>query len=162
MKYAGIIYNDFAAAPGISLSFFAQGCSLHCKGCHNPETWSFNGGRELTPKVLVSVLDGLVANGVQRNFCIMGGEPLNCQNKELTLALIRIVKATYPNIKTYIWTGMKYESLKNLGDTTINTIFQLADVLVDGPYIEKLRDVTLKMRGSKNQRIINLKTGEIK
>lgn len=161
MRYAGIIYNDFAAAPGVSLSFFTQGCHHHCKGCHNPETWDINGGLEFTPQVYLSVLDGLVANDIKRNFCIMGGEPLNNVNKELTLSLVQLVKETYPEIKIYIWTGFHYESLQNYGDTTINTIFQLADFLIDGPYIEEKRDITLLMRGSTNQRIINLKTGDI-
>lgn len=157
MRYAGIIYNDFSAAPGVSLSFFTQGCSMHCKGCHNPETWDFDGGKEFDGRVLSSILDGLIANGIQRNFCIMGGEPLNCQNKKLTLSLVKLVKTIYPEIKIYIWTGMKYESLKNYEDTAITEIFQLADFLIDGSYIEELRDVTLEMRGSTNQRIINLR-----
>lgn len=161
MKYAGIIYNDFSAAPGVSLSFFTQGCSMHCKGCHNPETWSFDGGKELTTEVFLSVLRGLTANGVKRNFCIMGGEPMNLKNKGLTLTLVKMVKNIYPDIKIYIWTGMKYESLKNFGDTDIDSILQLANFLIDGPYIKELRDITLEMRGSTNQRIIDLHTGEI-
>lgn len=161
MRYAGIIYDDFAAAPGVSLSFFTQGCSHHCKGCHNPETWDFNGGYKLTADVFCKILEGLTANGIQRNLCIMGGEPLNLQNREITYYLIKLTKEFRPETKIYIWTGFHYESLQNFGDTIINEILQSADFLIDGPYIEKLRDVTLKMRGSTNQRIINLKTGEV-
>lgn len=161
MRYAGIIYNDFASAEGVGLTFYTQGCDRRCKSCFNPETWDFEGGYEFTPTVIQNVIDGISANGINRHFNIQGGEPLNKRNKELTLALVTIVRAVYPDIKIYIWTGMKYESLKNFGDTTIDTIFQLADFLIDGPYIEELRDVTLKMRGSINQRIINLKTGEV-
>lgn len=161
MKYAGIIYNDFATAEGIGLTFFTQGCDKRCKGCFNPETWDFNGGKEFTSQVLMRILDGLSANGIQRHFNVQGGESLNKRNKELTLTLVSIVRAVYPEIKIYIWTGYTYEYLKNLEDTTINNIFQLADFLIDGEYKDELRDVTLKMRGSANQRIINLKTGEI-
>lgn len=157
MRYAGIIYNDFSAGPGVSLSFFTQGCHMHCKGCHNPETWNFDGGYEFTTDVLQRVIDGISANNIMRNFCIMGGEPMNQENKELTWLLIQVVKKIYPEIKIYIWTGMKYESLKNFQDTTIDNILDNADFLIDGPYIEELRDVTLEMRGSMNQRIWDLK-----
>lgn len=134
---------------------------MHCKGCHNPETWDPNGGLEFTEDVLQRVLDGLTANGIKRDFCIMGGEPLNKLNEELTLTLVQAVRKAYPDVKIYIWTGMEYESLLDYGDTTIQTILTSADFLIDGKYIENWRDITLKMRGSTNQRIINLKTGQV-
>lgn len=88
MKYAGIIYNDFSAAPGVSLSFFTQGCPHHCKGCHNQETWDFNGGKEFTHEDLTSLIKGLTANGIKRTLCIMGGEPLCPENAFLTHLVI--------------------------------------------------------------------------
>ena len=76
MKYAGIIYDDTAAAPGLSLSFYTQGCPIHCPGCHNQDMWDFEGGYEFTPEVLNRVMDKLVENGILRNLCIIGGESL--------------------------------------------------------------------------------------
>ena len=92
MRYAGIIYNDVLAAPGISLSFFVQGCPFHCKGCHNPETWDFDGGKEFTNETLTSIVNGLKANGISRNLAIMGGEPLCQNNLFLTSLVIHSVK----------------------------------------------------------------------
>ena len=80
MQYAGIIKNDFSAAPGVSVTFFTQGCPHRCKGCHNPETWDFDGGKEFTPQVLNEIIEALTANGLTRSFCLMGGEPLCEEN----------------------------------------------------------------------------------
>ena len=156
MKYAGLNPNDFAAAPGISVSFFTQGCPHRCVGCQNPETWDFNGGKEFTPQVLDDIVNALVANGIKRSLCIMGGEPLCEENIFLTLLVISNVKEKLPDIKVYIWTGFLYENLLKNSDPHLQKILEIADVLIDGPYIESLRDITLPMRGSSNQRIINL------
>ena len=156
MKYSGIIFNDIAAAPGLSVSFFAQGCPHRCSGCHNPETWSFDGGLEFTPEVLENIIQGLTAQNIKRNLCIMGGEPLAPQNTFLTYLIIQTVKERLPDTPIYIWTGYIYETLLEMHDIRLKQILELTDVLIDGPYIEDLRDVTLEMRGSSNQRIINL------
>ena len=157
MRYSGLIRNDLAAAPGVSVTFFTQGCPHRCKGCHNPETWDFNGGKEFTPKVLDEIYEALRANGIQRNFCIMGGEPLCAENLLLTFVVLQEVKKRYPKVKVYIWSGYYYEQLLGMSDPKINAILEMTDVLIDGPYIERLRDVALQMRGSSNQNIINLK-----
>lgn len=158
MKYAGIIKNDLSAAPGVSVSFFTQGCPHHCKGCHNPETWDLDGGKEFTYDVLNEVIDALTANGVERSLSILGGEPLCEENVFLTLLLIKTVKERLPNTKIYIWTGYYYDELiKRNSDSHLKTILSLADYLIDGPYIQNLRDITLPMRGSSNQTIIDLK-----
>lgn len=158
MRYAGIIKNDLSAAPGVSVSFFTQGCPHHCPGCHNPETWDFNGGKEFTYDVLNEVIDALTANGVERSLSILGGEPLCEENVFLTLLLIKTVKERLPNTKIYIWTGYYYDELiKRNSDSHLKTILSLADYLIDGPYIQNLRDITLPMRGSSNQTIIDLK-----
>lgn len=159
MRYAGIIYNDFSAAPGVCLSFFTQGCPFRCEGCHNPETWDFNGGREFTDKTLNSIIEGLQANGIQRDLCIMGGEPLCMPNISLVWDIISKVKAELPQTKIYIWTGYTYEQLKGISRTSsdLRHILKNTDFLIDGPYVEEERDITLFMRGSRNQRIINLK-----
>lgn len=154
MRYSGIIYNDTAAAPGVCLTFFTQGCPHHCKGCHNPETWDYEGGQRFTNDVLEDIIRGLRANGVNRTLCIMGGEPLCDRNIFLTALLIQQVKAKYPNQKIYLWTGYTYEELVKRHDSKTKYILSNIDCLIDGPFIEELRDTTLQMRGSSNQRII--------
>ena len=157
MRYSGIIRNDLAAAPGVSVTFFTQGCPHKCKGCHNPETWNFNGGKEFTPKVLDEIYDALRANEIVRSFCIMGGEPLCEENLFLTLLVLKEVKNHFPQVKTYLWTGYYYEDLLRRSDSHTKQILEIIDILIDGPYIESQRNITLPMRGSANQSIINLK-----
>lgn len=157
MKYAGIIRNDILAAPGICVSFFTQGCPHHCEGCHNPETWSFDGGKEFTQDTLSSLLTALKANGIHRNLAIMGGEPLCQENLFLVDIIIHAVKDTLPDTKIYIWTGYLYEDLKKDSNKTLQDILANTDILIDGPFIKEQRDITLFMRGSKNQRILYLK-----
>lgn len=111
MKYAGIIKNDVAAGQGVCVSFFVQGCDFHCKGCHNQQTWDFEGGYEFTQETINDIITALKANGVQRNFCVMGGEPLHPNNRFLTNLVISEVKKAYPDIKVYLWTGYVYEKL---------------------------------------------------
>ena len=156
MRYSGLIRNDLAAAPGVSVTFFTQGCPHRCKGCHNPETWEFDGGKEFTYDVLNDILDALGVNGIKRNFCIMGGEPLCEENEFLTLLVLKTVKEKFPDVDVYIWTGYYYDELQSR-NAHIDGILELTDYLIDGPYIESRRDITLPMRGSTNQSIINLK-----
>lgn len=157
MKYSGIIYNDFSAAPGVNLTFFTQGCPHHCKGCHNPETWDFNGGLDFSFKTLKDIDEGLTANNIKRNFCIMGGEPLCEQNLYLTAFLIRYVKKYHPETQVILWTGYTYEQLLSFNNHVVNYIFAMINILVDGPFIENLKDTTLQMRGSSNQKILIFK-----
>ena len=156
MRYSGIIYNDITAAPGLSVTFFSQGCHRQCPGCHNPSTWDFNGGKEFTADILDNIIKNLTAEGIQRNLCIMGGEPLADENLFLTFLIVKTVRDKVPHVPIYIWTGYTYEELTHLNNYRINQILEETDVLIDGPYIESLRDLTLNMRGSSNQRIINL------
>lgn len=158
MRYAGIIKNDIAAGPGVCTSFFVQGCPNHCAGCHNPETWDFNGGKEFTNDVFNEIYQALTANNIHRDFCILGGEPLCEQNQLLTLLIIRFVKEKLPNTKIYLWTGYYYENLISKKDNgKLQEILNTIDVLIDGPYVQEQRDITLSMRGSLNQHIIYLK-----
>ena len=156
MKYAGINKNDFSAAPGVSVTFFTQGCPHRCKGCHNPETWDFDGGKIFTPQVLDEIVAALTANGINRSFCLMGGEPLCDENLELVALVISYIREKVPGTKVYIWTGFIYEHLLKKQSPKLQKILGMTDVLIDGPYIEELRDITLPLRGSSNQRIINL------
>lgn len=157
MRYAGIIKNDIAAAPGISLTFFTQGCPHHCIDCHNPETWSFDGGKEFTQDVLNDILISLKDNDIERSFCVMGGEPLCEQNLFLTLLVIKTVRNTYKDIPIYLWTGYYYEELKSFTNNKVSQILELIDILIDGPYDKFKRDITLKMRGSSNQSVIDMR-----
>lgn len=156
MRYAGIIRNDILAAPGICVSFFTQGCPNHCEGCHNPETWDFNGGKEFTHETLSSIISALTANGIKRNLAIMGGEPLCQENLFLVNLIIHSVKEALPDTKIYIYTGYIYEELVKKQDKTLQDILSNTNILVDGPFIKEQRDITLFMRGSKNQRILYL------
>ena len=156
MRYSGLIKNDITAAPGICVSFFTQGCPHRCPGCHNPETWDFDGGKEFTNDSLDEIIEALTAQNIQRDLCIMGGEPLCEENAFLTRLVIQEVKKHVPKAKIYIWSGYTYEELKQRCNPHIVNSLRLADVLIDGPYIEAERDITLDMRGSRNQRVIDL------
>jgi anaerobic ribonucleoside-triphosphate reductase activating protein len=156
MKYSGIIFNDISAAPGLCVTLFTQGCPHRCPGCHNPETWSFEGGKDFTLDTMEEIINGLKAQGIQRNFCVMGGEPLCEENALLTYTSISRVKMDLPETKIYVWTGYTLEELKQSNNLYIQECLKIIDVLIDGPYIESERDITLPMRGSRNQRIIDL------
>ena len=154
-KYNTIKYNDVANAPGIAISIYLQGCPHHCKGCFNPETWDFNGGQELTEELLEDLFENKInANGIKRSLCILGGEPL-CEANETTTRTLALMAKKY-NINVYVWTGYVYEDLIHQSQPHVRNVLELADVLIDGPYIEAERDVTLDLRGSRNQRIIDL------
>lgn len=159
MRYAGLNKNDFSAAPGVSVTFYTQGCPHHCFGCHNPETWNFEGGKEFTPEVIDEILEALTANNVMRSLAIQGGEPLCVENGFLTLLIVKTVKEKFPDVKIYIWTGYYLNSLPNT--PYIKQILELTDCLIDGPYIEDERDITLPMRGSRNQNIIYFDNNKI-
>ena len=106
--------------------------------------------KEFTNKVLDELITAINANNVERNLCIMGGEPLCPENEFLTNLVITEIKKIYPNIKIYIWTGYVYDDLKNSNNIRIKNILKTADYLIDGPYIQKERDITLPLRGSRN------------
>lgn len=153
MRYAGIIKNDFSAAPGTSVTFFTQGCPHRCEGCHNPETWDFEGGEEVTHDTILEVIEAITANGLHRNLCIMGGEPLCPENQFLTNLIINSIKEKLPDTKIYLWTGYCLEDL-DMSNNRVKSILEQVDCLIDGPYDKTKRDVSLFMRGSSNQRIL--------
>lgn len=151
MRYAGIIKNDTSAGDGICVTLFVQGCHRRCKGCHNPETWDFDGGLEYTEETQKEILEALGANGIQRNLCIMGGEPLTLENLPHLKALILLAKEEYKDLKVWLWTGYTFREL--MESYSYRTFLDNVDVLIDGPYIEELRDITLPYRGSSNQNV---------
>ena len=161
IRVAGINGNDFVNGEGVSVSLFLQGCPFHCQGCHNPETWDPNGGNIWDWNDLINhIIELISANGIQRNLSILGGEPLDTDDKrEFCKQLIYKTKDKYPDIKIVIWTGYTLENLQKESNT--DYILKNIDYLIEGPFILEERDITLKWRGSRNQNIINMKTGEI-
>ena len=159
MNYAYINPNDVVNGEGVCVSFWCQGCPHHCEGCFNPETWDFKGGNPLPADIIGIIIKMISANGIQRNFSILGGEPLCDENKELVNNLILKVRTAFPHIKIFLWTGYTLEALKNKADTdaVINSILNNLDVLIDGLYEKEKRNLALKWRGSENQEIHYLK-----
>lgn len=159
MRIAGLKLNDCIDGEGISVSLWTQGCPRRCLGCHNPETWDFEGGYEdETNNLRGKIIKALTANGIKRNFSVLGGEPLCRENVEDVLTIISCVKAALPDTKIYLWTGYTYEYLMTLNNKYINDILSKIDVLIDGPFIQEQRDLSLHLRGSRNQRVIDLKS----
>jgi anaerobic ribonucleoside-triphosphate reductase activating protein len=154
-NYADIKLNDFSAGDGVSLTVYFQGCDKHCKGCHNPETWDFEKGHEFTDDTILYILENMTANGIYRNLAVMGGEPLHPLNHKNMFRLTEHVKKYRPDAKIYVWTGYTLDELFELGSGILDaTLICNVDFLIAGPYIEEERDITLKWRGSRNQRII--------
>lgn len=160
MRYAKIMKNDIVdCEEGICVSFWTQGCPHKCKGCHNPQTWDINGGIEKPREEIINeIVDAISSHGINRSFSILGGEPLSDFNRENVAEIIKSVREKYPNIKIYCWTGYTYEKLVKLNNSYINYILENINVLIDGPFILEQKDITLKLQGSNNQRII--KKGE--
>ena len=156
MRYAGILENDFVNGQGVCVSFWCQGCPLHCPGCHNPQTWSFEGGLEATEDDIISyVLEALKANGILRNLSILGGEPMCKQNIDFVNLLLYQVKKVYPDIKIYLWSGYTLEQLQEMSkpDNGIRFVLDKIDMLAAGPFILAERDITLPFVGSRNQKV---------
>ena len=139
---------------GVCVSVWTQGCPHHCKGCFNPETWDFKKGEKWTQAETEKVLQLLDKNGVNRHLSILGGEPLCPENIHGVTELCKYIKSFRPNIKIYIWTGYLFEELISKYGTSI---FENIDVVIDGKFEEDKKDIRLKMRGSSNQRIIDVK-----
>lgn len=156
MRYAGLMENDFSDGSGVCVSLWTQGCPHRCPGCHNPETWNFNGGYEVPDDIRGEIVKAISANGITRNFSILGGEPLCDENIDFVLNVITAVRTAYPNIKIYIWSGYTFAELIAKDDDRIIKILKQANYLIDGKYIQELRDTTLPLRGSSNQKIISL------
>ena len=153
-KYAGLITNDFANGIGTCVSFWAQGCPHHCSGCQNPETWDFNGGHDLPTDIRSQIVKAICTNGITRNFSVLGGEPLCEENLEEIDQIITSVRTAYPHIKIFVWTGYTLKELQKEKNLHIISILSQIDVLIDGPFIQAERDITLELRGSRNQRIL--------
>ena len=152
-RYAGIIYDDIANGTGIGAVLFIQGCPHHCPGCHNQHTWDFDGGEALMAEPLMELFDYFANNPFATRLTISGGEPLTTQNhnRSSVKMLCNTYKETFPNIKIWLYTGYRFEDLTDEQKSTL----QYVDVLIDGPFIQEQKDLTLAFRGSKNQRILD-------
>ena len=158
MRYAGITKNDVVNCPGIGVSIYLQGCDLHCPGCHNSSIWNFDGGKEFTFDTLMEIEKALVANGIQRSLCILGGEPMADANLFTTVFIVEHIKLHMPEIKIYLWSGYTFKELQERESNQINYILDNIDYLIDGRFDINKRDVSLFMRGSSNQRVIDMHT----
>ena len=154
MKYYGYMPNDFINGENISVSLWTAGCPHRCTGCHNSEMWDYENGYEVPIDIKGQLIKAISANGLVRNFSILGVEPLSEENRDFILTIIQAIRTAYPSIKIFLWTGYTIEELKNMEDEKINSILENIDVLIDGKYDESLRNVTLELRGSSNQRIL--------
>ena len=158
MRYNTIRQLDIANGPGCRVSLFVQGCSFHCLGCFNPGTQDFEGGKEFTEDSFQALVELAKPSHIS-GLSILGGEPLNPRNRTDVLKLARRFKEVYPEKSIWLWTGYQIEDVfEDLIDSGI-------DVVVDGRFVEELKDLRLKYRGSSNQRVINLtetiKTGDL-
>jgi anaerobic ribonucleoside-triphosphate reductase activating protein len=149
MRYGKLNTVDIANGPGVRVSLFVSGCRNRCKGCFNPETWSFNYGEPYTLWTGEEILDALNPRYIS-GLSILGGDPFEPENIETVTDLCRMVKKFLPDKTIWIYTGYLYEDLKDL------EIMKYIDVLVDGPFIEAEKDLRLAFRGSRNQRIIDV------
>lgn len=149
MNYATIKYPDVANGPGVRVSLFVSGCRHHCKGCFNEEAWNFDYGQEFTWET-VHDIEQLVNNPHVAALSILGGEPFEPENREWVETLCAYIKHNCSK-PIWIWTGYLWEDLKDL------PVMEYIDVLVDGPFIQDMKDLSLFYRGSRNQRVIDVK-----
>lgn len=156
MRYALMRQMDVSNGAGLGVALFVQGCHFHCKGCFNRDTWPFTGGENWTPAAERQFMS-LVARPYIRRVSILGGEPLARENREAVLRLILHLRHDFPDKKIWVYTGYPWEEVVDGADNTMHLIANHVDVIVDGRFVEELRDLTLPFRGSSNQRIIDCK-----
>lgn len=150
MNYAEIKKVDIANGPGVRVSLFVSGCRNHCKGCFNPETWDFDYGRPFTRETEDEIIEALRPSWIQ-GLSILGGEPTEEENAAVLIPFLKRVRAALPEKDIWLYSGYTYETLQG------EEILTLVDVLVDGPFLLEQKDAGLAFRGSRNQRIIDLK-----
>lgn len=150
MRYGKINKTDIANGPGVRVSLFVSGCRNRCKGCFNPETWSFDYGEPFTMRTIEEILEALAPDYIS-GLSVLGGDPFEPENIIGVFELCRQVKALYPDKTIWIYTGYQYEAFKDIPGT-----MEYIDVLVDGPFIEAQKNISLQFRGSSNQRVIDV------
>ena len=160
MHYGEIKKCDIANGEGVRVSLFVSGCTHHCPGCFNQETWNFSYGKEYTEETEEEILEALSPDYIS-GLSLLGGEPFEPQNQEVLVRLLRKVKERYPRKDVWCYTGWLFdrellgESRARCGYT--DEMLSMIDILVDGRFIERLKDITLVFRGSSNQRVIDVK-----
>ena len=153
MRYAKITNLDIANGVGIGVALFVQGCPHRCGACFNKETWDFNKGREWT-KAEEDMLFGLVEKPFISRLTLLGGEPLAEQNLDSVLSIIQRMRNQFPQKKIWLYTGYEFENI--LSHKKRFEIIKMCDVIVDGRFIEELKDITYPWAGSTNQRVIDV------
>lgn len=167
MRFAQIRSMDISNGEGVGVSLFVQGCPFHCFGCFNSETWNFDGGKEWTEETEDKFMK-LIDRPYIKRISFLGGEPLAEQNLDNVLSLIKEIRISFPEKSIWLYTGYKiediikqeqYEKVSGISDVWSKRweIIKLVNILVDGEYIDEQKDLTLKWRGSKNQKVINVK-----
>lgn len=160
MYYANIKEYDIADGPGVRVSLFVSGCRHKCKGCFNEVAWDFQYGNLYTKEVEEKILKCLEPYYIQ-GFTLLGGEPFEPENQRELVKLLQKIKETYPQKDIWCYTGFVYDVDLVKGGRAHTEVTEemlsYIDVLVDGPFVEELKDITLKFRGSSNQRILELK-----
>ena len=168
MNYATIKNNDIANGPGVRVSLFVSGCTHRCPGCFNEVAWDFDYGQPFTQETINLILQMLAPNHI-KGLTLLGGEPFEPQNQPAVVNLLRQVKEKYPEKSVWAYSGYLFDRdilAGRLGPREITEEYiSYLDVLVDGPFIQSRKNLSLRFRGSDNQRLINvpqsLKTGEI-
>lgn len=171
MNYAQIRSMDISNGEGIGVSLFVQGCDFHCQNCFNSETWEFSKGQEWNDKTKNQFLKLIETPFIQR-VSIIGGEPLHPKNVQNVLKIVDEIRVSYPAKNIWLYTGYTWEEIwikdniktgdkvKDMREKSIKNlrrqVVRMCDVLIDGRYVDELRDVSLHWRGSSNQRVINV------
>lgn len=160
MKYANIKYYDIANGLGVRTSLFVSGCTHRCKGCFNEEAWDFHYGEDFTDEIIEKLLDSCKP-GYIAGLSLLGGEPMEPANQRALLKLLRRFKELYPNKNIWCFSGYTYESdiLDPQGRAhceVTDELLSYIDILVDGEFDQDLYDISLKFRGSSNQRILQI------
>lgn len=159
MNYATIKNCDIANGPGVRVSLFVSGCTHHCKGCFNEVAWDFDYGQPFTQETVDSIL-AMLKPAYVKGITLLGGEPFEPQNQPALVAMLRQIKAKYPEKSVWAFSGYLFDKdiqPGKLGDPEVTKEFlSYLDVLVDGRFVEEKRDLTLRFRGSSNQRIIDV------
>lgn len=161
MNYATIKWTDIANGEGVRISLFVSGCTHRCKNCFNAVAWDFSYGEHFGERIAEKILTELAPSYIA-GLSLLGGEPLEPQNQEALLPFVRSVRERYPNKTIWCYTGFVLDEKTGvLKETEKNTeytkeLISLFDVLVDGPYVEELKSLRLKFRGSSNQRVIDV------
>ena len=162
MNYCEIKNCDIANGRGVRVVLFVSGCTNKCKGCFQPETWDFNYGEPFTFETEEKIL-GMLAPSYIDGLTLLGGDPFEPANQRGLISFLHRVRETYPQKNIWCYTGFTYELLKTDGSyprcEVTDEMLSLIDTLVDGPFVEALKDISLPFRGSKNQRILELKNG---